>query len=157
MPRCIVFGPRDTDVVSIVTRECPTATILKFDEDGGITGIFPDDPKDKLTKAGLHVVVLEPYLNSVIWRPFLIRGAPGTGVETDRKIAETIQKRFNGRPTGEKSRFEIPIPVPSFDDSVSWQEKARHEYNLLMETLKSMECTLTEKSGINIEIGLMRW
>ena len=54
MPRCIVFGPRGIDVISIVAREYPRATVTKFDEDGGITGIFPEDPKVRLTAGGNH-------------------------------------------------------------------------------------------------------
>lgn len=156
MPRCIVFGPRGTDVVSTVARECPAATVTKFDENGDITGIFPDNPIDKLRAAGLHTIVLEADLNSVIWRLFRIRGALGAVAEADRKIVEIIQRRFNGRPTDEKSIFQIPIPVPSSSSPVEWKEKARRELNLLMETLKRIEDTLIG-NGIHVEIGLMRW
>lgn len=156
MPRCIVFGPREVDVVSIVQRECPAATVTKFDEDGGITGIFPDDPKDKLTAAGLHVIVLEAYLSSVVWRPFLVRGSFSAPEGAAERIAEILRQRFNGRPTREKARFEIPIPIPDHDRTEDPAVTYPREYNLRMEVVHRIQ-DLMYQHNIPIEIGLARW
>lgn len=156
MPRCIVFGPRDVDVVSIVTRNFPRATILKFGEGGSITGIFPDNPTNELKAEELHVIVLEEDLNSVIWQPFFIKCSVGAPAGSGKKLAEILRQRFNGKPTDEKTKFEVPIPIPPFGGTADDKDRRSREYGLRTEVMGDIE-DLMERNGIPVEIGLARW
>ncbi len=156
MPRCIVYGPKDLDIVSIVTSNFPKATITRFDESGGITGIFPDNPQDTLKALGLHVTILEEDLSMVIWQPFIIKPAFSAPVGSEQKLAELLRQRFNARPIPrEKTKFEIPIPVPTFNISTDNVERHRREYELKMEVVDDIQ-DFMKQNGIPVELGLTR-
>jgi hypothetical protein len=147
MPRCNVFGPKDLDVVAILTRACPGATITRFDESGGVMCVFSDDPTDMLREQGLHVIVFEKDLNGVVWHLFIVRSVPGAPAGTEERIAGILRQRFNAKPTGEKIKFEIPIPVTTFTDPIDPVRRRNYEYRLRIETLRDIQHTL-EKHGI---------
>lgn len=156
MPRCAVYGPRDVDVVSVVMRELPSTVITMVDEIGAITGVFQENPTDKLISAGLHVTLLEKDVNSVVWRPFYVRDSVGSSAGTEDRIAEILRQRFNARPSGERSKFLLPILVLPLDGSAESSSRARREYYLLMQVLERIERVL-EENGIDSELGLASW
>lgn len=154
MPRCIVYGPRDIDVVGLINQNFQKAFVTKFDDSGDVTAVFPEDPTEMLNRLGVHVIVLDR-VSTILKQPILIRPAFGVPNEAEARIKELLQKRFMGRAVG-RGRFEIPLPMPTAKDEPDEVKRHKLEFELRMEAIKSIE-DFMHQNGIRVEIGLARW
>lgn len=156
MPRCLVYGPKNIDVPSILAEKFPKAVITKFDGYGGVTAVFSENPEDTIKSLGLYVTTLDEKVSNVIKQAVLVRPAAGVPDKADERISELLLQRFNGRPMGEKGKFEIAIPAPDSKDQPDDLVRHRIEYELRMQAVNDIEDFMNQ-NGISVSIGLARW
>lgn len=146
MSRCIVFGPRDVDVATIIAANCPDGTITKFDDNGGVVAVLPEGSENTLRARGLHLVVINDNLHAVVWLPFIIKRSLGDPFTNLLPILDVLQNHFNVREKPEhKDTFEFPVPLSPSSDG-------RPEYDFIQEVIAHITRVM-EKAGILIEIG----